>query len=291
MIMENKKSTIGSLLISGYEILKKANIDSYQLDSQLLLAKTLNVSRIFVLTNRGSEVTPSFVEKYFNLIDLRKDKKPVKYLLGECEFMGYNYNIKEGVLIPRPDTEILVETVIYYINKYRYKKVCDVCAGSGVIGITMAKECFDIEVLSLDISPIAIDVTTENIKSMNLEHRVKVKNCDLLEYPLENNMKFDVIVSNPPYIRAKEIPNLMEDVKNHEPYEALCGGEDGLYFYRRITAQSLHILNNRGLLAFEIGHDQKNDVSDILIERGFSDISTIKDLSGNDRVVIGFKPE
>lgn len=289
MIMEKNKFTIGSLLISGYETLKKAKIDSYQLDSQLLLTKILNVSRIFVLTNRDYEIAQGLAEEYFDLINLRKDKKPVKYILGECEFMGYNFNIKEGVLIPRPDTEVLVETVIYYIKKYEYKKICDVCAGSGIIGITVAKECSDTEVLSLDIAPIAIEVTSENVKSMNLEHRVQVENCDLLEYPLEHSLKFDVIVSNPPYIRTQEISNLMEDVKNYEPFEALCGGDDGLRFYRKITDQSLYILNDKGMLAFEIGYDQKNDVSSILKERGFNDIETIKDLSGSDRVVIGFK--
>jgi release factor glutamine methyltransferase len=289
MILKNRKYTIGSLLVLGYEILKKAEIESYQLDSQLLLAKALDESKIFVLTNRDKEVPSEVAEKFFELINIRKYKKPLKYILGHCEFMGYDYKVKEGVLIPRPDTEILVETVIYIINKYRYKKICDVCAGSGIIGITVSKECPDTEVLSLDISPVAVEVTYENIKSMNLEKRVKVISSDLLEYPIRNSLKFDVIVSNPPYIRAKEIPDLMEDVKNYEPYEALCGGEDGLYFYRKITEQSLGILNSRGMLAFEIGHDQKYEVSNILSEKRFSNIETFKDLSGNDRVVIGFR--
>lgn len=289
MITENEKNTIGSLLVSGYEILKKAEIDSYQLDAQLLLSKTLNESRIFVLTNRDKEVSLEIAKTFFDLIDLRKNKKPVKYILGHCEFMGYDFKIKEGVLIPRPDTEILVETVISYIEKNKYRKICDVCSGSGIIGITAALECNDIEVLSLDISPVALEVTADNIKDMNLDKRVKVIYSDLLEYAITNSLKFDLLVSNPPYIKTQEIKSLMEDVKNYEPYEALCGGEDGLYYYRKITEQGVEVINPGGMLAFEIGHDQKYQVSTILKENGFSKIETFKDLSGNDRVVIGFK--
>lgn len=288
MTIDSKKYTIGSLLVSGYEILKDAEIESYQLDAQLLLGKTLNKSRIFVLTNRDLEISHEFAIVFLNFIDLRKNKKPVKYILGHCEFMGYDFIIKEGVLIPRPDTEILVETIISYIREYKYKKICDVCAGSGIIGITTALECEDTEVLNLDISPIALEVTADNIKAMNLSDRVTVLYSDLLDYAISKALKFDVIVSNPPYIKTREIEYLMEDVKNYEPFEALCGGEDGLYFYKKIIEQSAKVLNSGGMLAFEIGYDQKDQVSKLLNERGFSKIETIKDLSGNDRVVIGF---
>ena len=288
MTIDSKKYTIGSLLVSGYEILKDAEIESYQLDTQLLLGKTLNKSRIFVLTNRDLEISHEFAIVFLNFIDLRKNKKPVKYILGNCEFMCYDFIIKEGVLIPRPDTEILVETIISYIWEYKYKKICDVCTGSGIIGITTALECEDTEVLNLDISPIALEVTADNIKAMNLSDRVTVVYSDLLEYAISKALKFDVIVSNPPYIKTREIEYLMEDVKNYEPFEALCGGEDGLYFYKRIIEQSTRVLNSGGMLAFEIGYDQKHQVSKLLNERGFNRIETIKDLSGNDRVVIGF---
>ena len=286
--MNNEKYTIGSLLVSGYEVLKNANIESYQLDTQLLLGKAINKDRVFVLTNRDVEVSPELALVFIDFIDLRKHKMPVKYILGHCEFMGYDFKIKEGVLIPRADTEILVETIISYINCNKYRSICDVCAGSGIVGITTALECRDTEVLSLDISNVALEVTELNIKDMNLNSRVKVRYSDLMEYALENNLKFDLVVSNPPYIKTKDIQDLMEDVKNYEPFEALCGGEDGLYFYRKITEQSVAVLNKGGMLAFEIGYDQKHQVMTILKEKGFSKIESFRDLSGNDRVVIGF---
>lgn len=279
---------IGDLLLYGYEMLKGAGIESYQLDSQLLLSKVLKKDRIYIMTNRDKEVDRTIVGVYFQLVALRKDKMPVKYILGECEFMGRNFIIKPGVLIPRPDTEILVEISSEIIMKRRYKRICDVCCGSGIIGITLALECPDTTVVSLDISKDAIGVTKENIKAMDLEKTVEVFESNLLEYPLSNKSTFDVIVSNPPYIKTKEIPNLMDDVKNYEPHLALSGGEDGLYFYRSITKESIQCLNPGGMIAFEIGWDQKGEVSKILEENGFIDIMAYKDLAGNNRVVLGF---
>ncbi|MCY6485610.1 peptide chain release factor N(5)-glutamine methyltransferase [Clostridium aestuarii] len=278
---------VGELLIKAYNVLKKENIDTYMLDSQLLLQKVLDKDKLFIMLNRNFEVTKQQEEEYLKLIQCRRNKMPVKYILGECEFMGMNFNVRQGVLIPRPDTEILVEEVLKETKKSEYIQICDLCCGSGAIGISIASFIDIARIYAYDISESALSVTVENIDKFSLSDRVKVEKSDLLEKAISKKIKFDVIVSNPPYICEKIIPTLMDDVKNYEPYIALCGGEDGLDFYRRITKQSLLVLNEGGLLAFEIGYDQSEEVKNILKNNGFKEVKCIKDLSGLDRVVTG----
>lgn len=285
--MEKNKLKVGELLKQGYEILKSVEIESYQLDCELLLGKVIEKDRLFMLLNRNYEVSYEEKKQYLELIEKRKRRMPIKYMLEECEFMGIPFYVKEGVLIPRPDTEILVESAIDEINKNGFNSVCDVCCGSGVIGISTAKFIENIKVKSCDISDTAFEVTVENINRLSLGDRVEVFKSDLLDYFMNKDEKFDMIISNPPYIRKDVIETLMEDVKDYEPYEALCGGEDGLYFYRKIILQSVQLLNNGGILIFEIGYDQKDEVSNILKENGFVEISCITDLAGKDRVVKG----
>jgi release factor-specific protein-(glutamine-N5) methyltransferase len=285
-------STIGALLNKGSEILKKENIDSYVLDAQLLLAKALQKDKLYIVTNRNEVVEKAIVEKYLGYIQLRKEKMPVKYILEECEFMGINLYVKPGVLIPRPDTEVLVETVLEEIKNREYTAVCDVCSGSGAIGIAIASMVNNVKVECIDISDIAREVNTKNIIKNSLEHRVSFTSSDLLDKAISEGKQYDVIVSNPPYIREAVIEELMEDVKKYEPHLALSGGEDGLVFYRKITEQALKSLKNGGLLAYEIGYDQREEVETIMKELGFEDVKCIKDLAGNDRVVTGvFKSE
>jgi release factor glutamine methyltransferase len=278
---------IGEVLLEAYEILKKIQIESYLLDSQLLLSKVLNKDKLFIMLNRDFNLSKNQEEEFFRLIKLRESKMPTKYILGECEFMGMNFIVKPGVLIPRPDTEVLVEEVIKHIKEKAYTKVCDVCCGSGAIGIAIAEFIKDASVMMYDISYDALAVSKLNIERLELCKRVQVESSDLLQVAISENKKFQVIVSNPPYIREDVIPTLMDDVKNYEPYIALSGGSDGLDFYRRITKESLLVLEEGGLLAFEIGYDQKEEVMNILSKSGFKNIECIKDLSGNDRVIKG----
>jgi release factor glutamine methyltransferase len=278
---------IGELLIKGYNILKSENIETYMLDTQLLLQKVLKKDKLFIMLNRELEVSEEDAKEYLLLIELRKNKMPIKYILKECEFMGINFNIREGVLIPRGDTEVLVEEALDKIKENNYIDICDVCCGSGAIGISVGKNLENTRIYCYDISDTACEVTLENINKFNLEHRIKVCKSDLLEEAIESGRRFNVVLSNPPYIRKDVIPTLMEDVKNYEPYIALCGGEDGLEFYRKITKQSLEVLKQGGMIGFEIGHDQKEDVYNILFENGFEEIRCIKDLAGLDRVVVG----
>lgn len=278
---------IGELLNIGNEILKKASIPSYILDTQLLLSKVLEVDKLYIITNRNLKVNPFNEKEFMKLINLRKGNMPIKYILGKTEFMGIDLNIKEGVLIPRPDTENLVEIVLEYIEKENYENVCDLCTGSGAIGISLAYHKGSINVHCIDISPISNEVVLENISKLGLSERVSFIKSDLLEIPIKEGYKYDVLVSNPPYIKTEDIDTLMEDVKSFEPHLALDGGEDGLIFYKIISRQSKGILNASGLIAFEIGKDQGIEVSEILKSFGYKNIKIIKDLSGLDRVVIG----
>lgn len=278
---------IQELLRSGYDILKSQNIETYMLDTQLILCKVLNKDKLFIITNRDLQVEENKRAEFLKLIELRKKKIPVKYILQSTEFMGLEYFIKTGVLIPRPDTEVLVEEAIKEIKKQNFKKICDVCCGSGAIGIAIANYIDDSQVICYDISEIALEVTQINLERFNLEERVQVLKSDLLSKAIENGYRFDVVVSNPPYIKSKVIGTLMEDVKNYEPFIALCGGEDGLDFYRKIIRELKKVLNPKGLIIFEIGYDQREEVTKLLEQNEFKDVVCIKDLSGNDRVIKG----
>lgn len=277
---------IGEILLRAYEALKEVQIESYLLDSKLLLSKVLNKDKLFIMLNRDFNLNHQQENEFLGLIELRKSKMPIKYILGECEFMGMDFIVRPGVLIPRPDTEILVEEVIKHINEKGYTAICDVCSGSGAIGIAIAKFIKSTKVTLYDISEEALTVSKLNIERFDLDKRVSVEFSDLLKVAIDKNNKFQVIVSNPPYIREAVIPTLMEDVRDYEPYIALSGGVDGLEFYRQITEESLLVLEPGGLLAFEIGYDQREEVKDILLKAGFDAIECIKDLSGNDRVII-----
>lgn len=292
--------TIQELLNKGYEILKSENIESYLLDCQLLLGYVLNIDKLSIILNKRNQVSEENKNEYLKLIQLRKNKMPVKYILKECEFMNSTFYIEKGVLIPRPDTEILVEEITRQIKKYMDSAedihkicenytLCDVCCGSGIIGISLTQIFKDITAYCYDIDDTAEKVTNININRFNLEERVKFFHSDLLEHPINSSLIFDFIVSNPPYIRKNEISALMEDVKNYEPYIALCGGEDGLDFYRKITSQSHKVLKLGGILCFEIGYDQGKETTEILKNSGFRDVKIFKDLAGNDRVVLGIK--
>ncbi len=283
--MEKETLKIEELLKDGYKILKLAGIDSYRIDCELLLEKIIEKDRLFIILNRDYKVSNEEAKEYYRLVNLRKDKMPIKYMLGKCEFMGLEFYIKKGVLIPRPDTEILVECAINHVKEDGLKNICDLCCGSGIIGISIAKFTECDKVKCADISDIAYEVTSGNIKKFKLENRVEVVKSDLLQHFINSGEKFDMIASNPPYIKDEVISTLMEDVKDYEPYEALSGGQDGLDFYRKITIQSLKLLSNGGVLIFEIGHDQKNAVSSILKENNFTNIICIKDLAGRDRVI------
>lgn len=281
------KKTIGELLIDGNKILKEANIDTYILDVQLLLGKVLGKDKLYLITNKEEEVSKIKEREFYRLINQRKDKMPIKYILKSAEFMGLEFQVEEGVLIPRGDTEILVEETLKFIKNERRYDICDLCCGSGAIGISIAYLKENTNVDLIDYYEIPEKVTKKNIRKHNLDSRTNFIKSDLLKEPISMNKKYDILVSNPPYIKDEVIETLMDDVKKYEPHTALSGGEDGLYFYKKIIDDSNKILKDNGVLAFEIGHDQGKEVSDLMIEKGYKNVRVIKDLAGHDRVVIG----
>lgn len=285
--MDERQNTIGELLDIATKTLKEVEIDTARLDSQLILGKVIDKDKLYLITNRDELVDNVKKKEFLELIEKRKNKMPVRYILGECDFMGLDFYVEEGVLIPRSDTEVLVEEVLKLIEDDNSMKVCDLCCGSGAIGISLAHYKENIEVDLIDYYPIPEKVTKKNITRNNLDNRVFFIKSNLLEEPEKENKKYDIIVSNPPYIKEEVVDTLMSDVKDYEPRTALSGGEDGLVFYRKIVEQSKNVLVSNGILAFEIGYDQGNDVKLLMELNGFEGIRIINDLAGLNRVVIG----
>ena len=281
------KKTIGELLIDGNKILKEANIDTYILDTQLLLGKVLGKDKLYLITNKEEEVSKFKEREFYSLIEKRKNKMPISYILKTTEFMGLDLHVEEGVLIPRGDTEILVEETLKFMDEDKEYEVCDLCCGSGAIGISIAHFRENTKVDLIDYYDVPEKVTKRNIVKQKLSNRAKFIKSDLLNEVINQQKKYDILVSNPPYIKEEVIDTLMEDVKDYEPHTALSGGNDGLDFYRRIVDDSDKILKENGILAFEIGHDQGEEVSNLMIEKGYKNVRVVKDLAGLDRVVIG----
>lgn len=279
------KKTILELINYGTIELKES--DTPRLDAELILSKVLEKDKLYLLMNKQETVSEIYVKEYYSLINLRKEKMPVKYILGKCEFYGIDLYIEQGVLIPRGDTEILVEEVLKLIDTKKEIHLCDLCSGSGAIGIAIAKNSNNVFVDEIDYYDKPEKITKINIQKNNLSDKVKFIKSDLLNEVIDKTT-YDIIVSNPPYIKKQDIDELMSDVKDYEPITALDGGNDGLYFYKKIISQSKKVLKSNGILAFEIGYNQANDIRKILEINGYKNIKVVKDLAGLDRVVIAF---
>lgn len=271
--------TVEELVTKGVEELESASVPEAQLNAMYLLEYTMHVRRMEYFLNKQRIVTKEEEEVYFSAIAMRKSRIPLQHITGEQEFMGYTFLVNEHVLIPRQDTEILVEEVIKFAKG---KRILDMCTGSGCIILSLEQLCEPKYAMGVDISLDALAVASEN--GNRLGSKVHWLQSDLFSKVTE---KFDVIVSNPPYIERKEIPKLMEEVRCHEPNLALDGGEDGLDFYRRIILESGEYFEHQGHLCFEIGYNQGEAVSLLMRKAGFRDCRIIKDLAGLDRVVIG----
>ncbi len=268
------------------DILNKHNVESARLEAEILLAHTLNVGRLYLYINPEQTISQEQVDDYNKLIERRTNHEPTAYILGHREFMDLDLIVNEDVLIPRPETEVLVESVIDHLNDNTgIIKIADIGTGSGAIAISLAKSLSGASVEAVDISEKAINVARLNIGKYNLLGRITVHLGDLLS-PL-NGKKFNAIVSNPPYIPSRVIDTLQAEVKDYEPSTALDGGMDGLDFYRLLFKESPKFLIDGGFLAVEIGFDQAESVKKLAEAEGqFKDIEIIKDLSKNDRVII-----
>lgn len=267
------------LLEYGTEQLLAHQIPDARLDAMYLLFDVCQISREDYWLECQRQATQEQVIAYKEKIATRASHVPLQHILGVQEFMGYEFKVNSHVLIPRQDTEILVETVL---EEAREKRILDMCTGSGCILLSLCKLCAPALAVGVDLSLEALEVAQENAE--RLQCQASFIQSDLFE---QVEGTYDVIVSNPPYIARDVIPTLMEEVKEHEPMLALDGGEDGLDFYREIVEQSVFYLVDGGILCFEIGYDQGSQVRDLMAQKGFQDIRVIKDLAGLDRVVIG----
>jgi release factor-specific protein-(glutamine-N5) methyltransferase len=285
--IEDLNKTIEELINTGTKTLKDNGIDTDRLDTELLLGNVIEKERLYLITHKEETIGKDQCDEFFELIEKRRKKMPVKYILNKCEFMGIDLHVEEGVLIPRDDTELLVDEVLKNISEDDEKQICDLCCGSGAIGISLACLRKNIKVDLLDYYPIPEKVTLINIEKHNLQGRVSFSKSDLLDVSIKASKKYDIIVSNPPYIEEEEIEKLMDDVQKYEPHTALSGGIDGLDFYRKIVNQSIEVLNENGILAFEIGYNQGKAVKSLMEENNFKDVRVIKDFASLDRIVIG----
>lgn len=275
-------ATIGELTKYANQILKNQGIQSFSLDTQLLLAHALDKSKMFVLTHPEWEVEDRTV--FDRLLARRAKFEPMAYVLGSCEFMSLDFMVTPDVLIPRPDTEVLVEQVAEWTGG-RPCRILDIGTGSGCIGVSLLHLCPNAQVTAVDISPAALAVALQNARRHGVEGRFAPLQMDILqEFPAQT---FDVVVSNPPYIAPDVIATLMPDVRDFEPYGALYGGEDGLAFYRAITKAAKAHLHPGGLLAYEVGHTQSGQVMELLQKNGYQKVAVVADLSGVLRVVMG----
>lgn len=243
-----------------------------------LLAFVLKVPKEYLIINNSKEITEmQHLELKQHIMELIQGK-PIQYILHEQEFMGIMLEVNEKVLIPQPDTEILVEETIKCARQFKKPKILDLCTGSGAIAISISKYVPQAKIIATDISQEALEIAKMNDK----ENRIKFIQSDLFE---NINSKFDIIVSNPPYIKTEEIKQLSKEVQN-EPLLALDGGKDGLHFYRKIIGQAVDHLDENGYLCIEIGEDQKKEIMQILKQNGrYSNTKVYKDLQKNDRVI------
>ncbi len=270
------------ILENGTETLKRAGITEAKLDARLLLEYVCETDHSTLYAHPDREVSEAEEQKYNELLLRREKREPVAYILGKWEFMGLSFNVSKDVLIPEQDTEVLVEEALRYCEDKM--RILDLCTGSGCIALSILNYTNDTKAVCTDISKAALNVAKENADSLGLADRAEFIETDL--FPDNTIGKFDVIVSNPPYIATEVIKTLAPEVKDYEPNLALDGSKDGLEFYRRIVNGAGEYLFSSGYLIMEIGYDQAEAVKALLTENGkYHDIEVIKDYAGNDRVV------
>ena len=279
--------TIKEAINQAVIMLKNENIDAPKNKARMLLEATLKKSKEYLIIYDNKEITPQEREVYIKNVKKHILGEPIQYITGKQEFMKLNFFVTKDVLIPRQDTEILVEEVIRLAKNIENPMILDLCTGSGAIAVSLAKYIKNVKIYATDISSKAIEIAKKNAEFNGVKN-----NIDFIESDLFNkikNLKFDIIVSNPPYIETDEIVKLPKDVQN-EPREALDGGKDGLLFYRKISEQALEYLNTQGYLCFEIGYNQKQKVKQILEnQKRYINIYSKKDLCENDRVIVAQK--
>ena len=289
--------TIREVLINIRERLQNAGIEDFEYESWAFLDWKLHIDRAEFYMNPNGEVKEELLAELESVLKQREQRVPLQYLMGECEFMGYDFYVDERVLIPRQDTETLVEEALKHLGDVEKPEILDMCTGSGCILLSLLLERQDACGTGVDVSPEALEVAKKNAGILKVENRADFVESDLFSAPYfcekggKDSGKYDILISNPPYIATEEIETLMEEVRLHDPRKALDGMEDGLYFYRKITAEAGRYLKPGGWLLYEIGCTQGEAVSTMMKAAGFTGVQIVKDLPGLDRVVLGQKQE
>ncbi len=277
---------IETLIRQGSKILKEKNIISHLIDSEILMSKVIQKDRSYLILNQNEEIDQKSSDYYKSLIHQRSNRKPIAYLVGKKDFWKYEFNISEDVLIPRPDTEIIIEKVLE-LTKYKSKlNVLDIGTGSGCILLTILKEKPNFYGTGIDLSSKCINLSRINAKKLGLINRAKFVKSDIDNY---KDGKYDLIISNPPYIKKLDLNNLEKDVIGFEPVLALNGGLEGLSEIRKVVNKSSELIKNKGKLILEIAFDQKYKVIKILKDKGFYINCVLKDYAKNDRCIISTK--
>ena len=287
--MRRRIFTLQQIIKEGTEILEAAGIEEAALNAWLLMEDVTGISRAAYYGEPQRRLEPEQASRYLECIERRRKRIPLQHITGEQEFMGFPFYVNEHVLIPRQDTETLAEEAVKLIQSKRESgmKILDMCTGSGCILLSILKMCPGTEGVGCDVSGDALIAAEKNAKRLEVE--AKWVQSDLFTEFARNadREKYDVIVSNPPYIPTSDIEGLQEEVRLHDPRIALDGGEDGLCFYRRIVKDSIYYMKDQGCLLFEIGRDQGEDVAALMKKYGYEDVGVKKDLAGLDRVVSG----
>ncbi len=277
--------TISTVRKTAAAVLKSANVENYDFESYLIVSEYTSKSRAQMAAYPEAEVSDHVVQKISRALSRRAAGEPLQYILGYWEFYSLRFMVREGVLIPRPETELLCELGIKTASRLEYPKILDLCCGSGCIAVSVAKNIGTADIYAADFYDIPLEVTRQNA-SFHAAAIKTVKADALSDPPDIIGDNFDIILSNPPYIPCAELPDLQREV-HYEPAAALDGGDDGLVFYRSICKKYSRLLKPGGMLAFEIGIGQCEDVCQIMSENGLENIRYMKDLAGIDRVISG----
>jgi len=267
------------------QTLKTHNIASHELDAEIILSDIMGVTKEFLLINNNINISKNTIKKYNFAINRRTNREPVAYITGKKEFWSESFTVNRATLIPRPETELLIYKIVNFFKNKRIN-ILDIGTGSGCILLSILKELSLARGIGIDVSAKAIQTARQNSRNLNLFYRSKFKVFDLSKF---NIGKYDLIVSNPPYIKSKDIKNLDKTIINYEPLTALKGGIDGLDLIKKVIYKSNNLLKRNGLLAIEIGYDQYQKTSAILRKHGFREIGKEYDYNRNVRCIISTK--
>ena len=277
---------IQSAVIKGTNILKSKSIKTAQLDAEILMARVLGANREYIILNNNKDLEDQNFENFKSLIKERANRKPIAYLLNKKFFWNNEFYVNKNTLIPRPDTEIIIEQILKFTKNKNTLNILDIGVGSGCILLSILNERKKFTGTGIDISKNSLDICKINAKKLLVDKRIKLYKSDVDKF---TQGKYDLIVSNPPYIKSSSLKYLESDVLKFEPKLALDGGLDGLLVIRKVIKKSSELIKRNGKFILEIGFDQKNKVIKLLNEKGFYINSTIKDYAKNDRCIVSTK--